>query len=287
MNDDRLAELLHDAVADVEPADRIAEIRARTASPARSAARPGSTPPARPCSRPPPPWRRSRCSTTTRPPTPGRRTTATSDRRRPSWSRRTSSATPRSGDAAVPRVRRGRRPATRCSAALDRIQQPAERPRLPDRRGRRARSRPRRSATAPSTSSSATSDRPASDELAVQQVVYTLQGAAGERLPVRFLERRRAGRRPVDARRRRATCSARSASATRPRATRTTGSFIARGRANSFEGDRAVGDPGRRRRVVAARASRPPTGCGDRLYAVGGRGRPVRARSPAPTRSSR
>lgn len=40
MNDDRLAELLHDAVADVEPADRIAEIRARTADSARSAARP-------------------------------------------------------------------------------------------------------------------------------------------------------------------------------------------------------------------------------------------------------
>ena len=40
MNDDRLADLLQDAVADVEPADRIAEIRERTAGPARSAARP-------------------------------------------------------------------------------------------------------------------------------------------------------------------------------------------------------------------------------------------------------
>jgi hypothetical protein len=40
VNDDRLAELLHDAVADVEPADRIHEIRERTANPARSAARP-------------------------------------------------------------------------------------------------------------------------------------------------------------------------------------------------------------------------------------------------------
>ena len=38
MNDDRLADLLQDAVADVEPADRIAEIRERTAGPARSAA---------------------------------------------------------------------------------------------------------------------------------------------------------------------------------------------------------------------------------------------------------
>jgi hypothetical protein len=39
MTDD-LSTLLHDAVADVEPTDRLDEIRARTASPARSAARP-------------------------------------------------------------------------------------------------------------------------------------------------------------------------------------------------------------------------------------------------------
>jgi hypothetical protein len=35
-----LHDLLHDAVADVEPADRLAELRARTANPARAAARP-------------------------------------------------------------------------------------------------------------------------------------------------------------------------------------------------------------------------------------------------------
>ena len=39
MTDD-LSTLLHDAVADVEPADRLEEIRARTSSPSRSAARP-------------------------------------------------------------------------------------------------------------------------------------------------------------------------------------------------------------------------------------------------------
>ena len=38
--DDRLSELLRDAVADVEPADRLAAIRARTTSPQRAAARP-------------------------------------------------------------------------------------------------------------------------------------------------------------------------------------------------------------------------------------------------------
>ncbi|GAA4752034.1 hypothetical protein GCM10023350_41620 [Nocardioides endophyticus] len=38
MND--LRDLLHDAVADVEPADRLRELRARTADPARAAARP-------------------------------------------------------------------------------------------------------------------------------------------------------------------------------------------------------------------------------------------------------
>ena len=38
--DDRLSELLRDAVADVEPTDRLAAIRARTASPQRTAARP-------------------------------------------------------------------------------------------------------------------------------------------------------------------------------------------------------------------------------------------------------
>ena len=38
--DERLAQLLHDAVADVEPTDRLADIRARTTAPARAAARP-------------------------------------------------------------------------------------------------------------------------------------------------------------------------------------------------------------------------------------------------------
>ena len=97
------------------PTDRLAEIRARTADPARAPPGRGSTPPARRCSRPRRPWRRSRCSATT-----GRRSSPATTTHHVATTAGTTQLvaayfvgdTP-GGAAAVPGVRRGagRRPA--------------------------------------------------------------------------------------------------------------------------------------------------------------------------------
>jgi hypothetical protein len=73
------------------------------------------------------------------------------------------------------------------------------------------------------------------ETLAPQQVVYTLQGTLGQRLPIQFLQNGRPVGDPVDARPQNDVLSLVSISDP-AEGTEYDGSFTARGRANSFEG---------------------------------------------------
>jgi hypothetical protein len=265
MSDD-LSTLLHDAVADVEPADRIDEIRARTASPSRSAARP---------------WFCAAGATVLA-------TAATvaafavidhDDGGDPGPShhghdqRTQLVAAYYVGDTPQgPRLYRefDAVPAgDPLQAALDRIEQPAKDPDY-------------RTAWPPGSFESAIVDdgtidvelgdaapafAGALETLAPQQVVYTLQGALGQRLPIQFLQNGRPVGDPVDARPQNDVLSLVSISDP-AEGTEYDGSFIARGRANSFEGTVVweIHGQGPRGGVILRKGSAMADGSVEQLY---------------------
>ena len=226
MTNDDLSTLLRDAVADVEPADRLDEIRARTASSSRSAARP---------------WLYAAGATVLA-------TAAT-----------VAAFAVLGGDRAHQHDRVATPPETQLvaayfvgnspqgprlfrefdevpagdplQAALDRIERPASDPDY------------RTSWTTTSFGDVAVDEtginvelgvNDLSDELAVQQVVYTLQAAAGERLPVWFWLPGQRGNAPHTAAPENDVLNLVSISDP-AEGEEYSGSFIARGRANSFE----------------------------------------------------
>jgi hypothetical protein len=227
MSDD-LSTLLHDAVSDVEPADRLDEIRARTASPSRAAARP---------------WFYAAGATVLA-------TAATmaafavldhDDGGDPGPSHHGHDqqtqlvAVYYVGDTPQgPRLYREFDvvpDGDPLQAALDRIEQPASDPDY-------------RTSWATGSFGRVTVDEDSidvelgvndlSDDLAVQQVVYTLQAAARERLPVWFWLDGQRGNAPYTAAPENDVLSLVSISDP-AEGNEYEGSFIARGRANSFE----------------------------------------------------
>lgn len=228
MNDTRLAELLHDAVADVEPADRILEIRERTANPARSAARP---------------WLYAAGATVLATAATVAAFALLGDD--PAVDTGPTHEGHDDHTILVPAYFVGDTPAgprlyrefdevpaaDRIQAALDRIEQP---PTDPDYRT---------SWTADSFGDVTIDDdsidvelgvNDLSDDLAVQQVVYTLQAAAGERLPVWFWLEGQRGNAPYSAAPQLDVLSLVSISDP-AEGNSYEGSFTARGRASSYE----------------------------------------------------
>ena len=309
-DDQRLSTCSHDAVADVEPTDRLAEIRARTAPASRRrgwyaaggavARRRGRRD------------RHRRSSATRAAPSAADLDPALRPGVRPGHRRRRAACrvyfvgdTP-TGTAALPGVparspgpRSARATSSAIHAARARPDDPDYRTLWPagarSRRGRRLRDgvdrRDRRLGDV--------RDRPATTStpeaaLAVQQVVYTLQAAVGERA---------AGAVPLDGNpidqvlgvpttepladapaARRAVPGQHQ----RPRRGQVVVGIVHRhGRGQLVRGHRAVGDPRRERRTSCARASPPPRAWTDQPLPVGDRGRRLRPRARAPTRSSR
>jgi hypothetical protein len=264
MSDD-LSTLLHDAVSDVEPVDRLDEIRARTASPSRSAARP---------------WFYAAGATVLA-------TAATmaafavldhDDGGDPGPSHHGHDqqtqlvAAYYVGDTPQgPRLFRefDRVPAgDPLQAALDRIEQPASDPDY-------------RTSWATGSFGRVTVDEDSidvelgvndlSDDLAVQQVVYTLQAAARERLPVWFWLDGQRGNAPYTAAPENDVLSLVSISDP-AEGNHYEGSFIARGRANSFEATvpwEIRTQRGPRGGAIVKRGVATAEGTADRLYEWG------------------
>ncbi|WP_085872419.1 MULTISPECIES: Gmad2 immunoglobulin-like domain-containing protein [unclassified Nocardioides] len=256
MTDD-LSTLLHDAVADVEPADRLDEIRARTASPMRSAARPwfyavGATVLAT-------------AATVAAFAVLDRDDGGDAGPSHHGHDQQTQLvAAYYVGDTPMgPRLYReyDEVPAgDPLQAALDRIEQPASDPDY-------------RTSWTPDSFGDVTVDEDGidvelgvndlSDDLAVQQVAYTLQAAAGERLPVWFWLDGQRGNRPYDAEPENDVLNLVSISDP-AEGNEYEGSFTARGRANSNEGT-VVWEIRQGDRVVKS-SSTTAEGSVDRLY---------------------
>jgi hypothetical protein len=263
MSDD-LSTLLHDAVSDVEPADRLAEIRARTSAPSRSAPRP---------------WLYAG----------GAMVLATAatvaafavidrdgggdpgpshhgdDLRTQLVAAYYVGDTPQG-----PRLYREFDvvPAGEpLQAALDRIEQPAKDPdyRTPWTTGSFG------EVTVDATGIQVQlgdPDAALSDDLAVQQVVYTLQAAAGERLPVWLWREGQRGNAPYTAAPENDVLSLVSISDP-AQGNEYDGSFTARGRANSFEATvpwEIRTQRGPRGGAIVKRGVATAEGTGDRLY---------------------
>ena len=180
MND--LHDLLHDAVDGIEPHDRLAELRARTADSSRAAARPwfvaaGGDGARHRCGRRG--RRRARTGRRTRAGAPPPRV----DPPDPApWCRRTSWPTARRA-AGSTASSTGCRPATTCRAPWTGSCEP---PADPDYQTTWPAGTLTTATLGDGTIDVGVSDEPlvyGADDLPVQQVVYTLQGTLGERLP--------------------------------------------------------------------------------------------------------
>jgi hypothetical protein len=260
-----ISDLLHDAVDEIEPADRIVELRARTANPARSAARP---------------WFYAAggvvlatAAAVTAFAVLGTDSSPGSHHHDP-----IATSTPAAETQVVPAYFVGDTPAGRrlyrefdsvpagdpLQAALDRIQRPAS---DPDYTTSWTHGSFKTATLGDGTIDVEVGDAelPAADDVDVQQVVYTLQGAAQHSdWPVRFLLDGDEPLLTVDSLPQNDVLSPMSISDP-AEGSSYSGSFMARGRANSFEAN-VRWELWDEDKEVVAHGFTTADGAGDRLY---------------------